>query len=219
MRTTSWLLVSTLAFFSQLGLAQSKTGEFVRYSLDGGSRSSSIIESGTMVFNMGAFVPSRGKSGAYQASLNYDLDILFAGRQTGSIGFYIPSEYFADDFMAKLRVAKLIDLGEFKVKYLGQRSVQTKTGFSFPACDHILVYDIKTNGSALAHEDFIANLTESLLRSPDAPVQREFMLAFDNAKIRFHVTKGIPAIGAVQMDIAATVSGFDAIAGFDYLQR
>jgi hypothetical protein len=220
MRKLSLIFASTLLVASNLGFANTRTGEFVKYALDSGDRTSSIIEGGNVAFKIGAFDPKNGANGAYHASLNYELDIVFVGKQKGQVAFKIPNEYFASDFIPKLKAAGQLDLGEFKVKYLGTEDVQTHTGFNFPACDHILIFDIKTTSKESFQTRLGASLAKAfLLQEGDAldAIATEG-ISLENTQLRIHLAKNIPAVGAVLVDVATTVSGFDAIAGFDYLK-
>ncbi len=195
--------------------ARDPQGEAVKYKLNRSRiRTSGVIRKGSFAIAVGSRRTEEGKTNLYQTKIDYDLDLLVGGKQKGVKTIDVPAKYFDPDFMEKLRKVGQSDEGDFKLKYIGKADVEIPLG-SFPACDKILVYDVKTNLTELSSflnlapgEIYDAQLAEAVPPTDNLDVS--------DVEVTLYITNRVLAIGAVQIDLTAKVSGFDIIAGLDY---
>jgi hypothetical protein len=203
-------LLSTTIALVALGSAGSlvagprdPSGESASYTLDHDSaRTSSEIESGTMTATVGAHTD--GTDGpAYDVDVNYDFDIVFVGKESGTKTVGVPDEYFTPEFAARLRATGHYESPKFKIDYLGQENATTLDGHTYPGCDRIKIYDIKDTAPVRA-------IAAAMLRVPQ-------LSSIENLVILGDIYQGVPVLGAVKLDVSGDYEGMHLIAGGDYV--
>lgn len=188
-----------------------KVGDRADYLLDKDSaRTSSMINRGTasaLVTNHLPRVP------AYLVALTYDLGITYFGDQNGTQDLEVPDAYFDPGFMEQLRSRGQMETATFSVRHLGFDDVTTMDGNSYPNCDVIEIYNIDTTSAA---NPAMVTMAHSLLQDAAIATTGNQKASVENLKIRARVHESVPVIGAAQLDIQGTTSGFNLKAGFDY---
>ena len=212
----SFLFAGFLSFFvTVIGFGRDPQGENAKYQLDRNRhRTSSLILRGKLELKVGVLDSSVGAKGAYKSQFSYDLTVLMGHKVHGVKNINIPSEFFAPEFMIHLREVKDLDLKSFKIRHLGFADAHTRFGQVYPACDKVLLYDLK----GLDTQDFKERLEQTI--GDVYEVQGEMgSAAFDleDATILAHVSSSLPALGAALIDASGIVSGAKMKVGFDYL--
>jgi len=212
----NFFLVGTLSFLVSLSAwARNPIGEIAKYKLDRAqSRTSGVVQRGVLNFKGGEF-KQKGDKSVYETTLNYDLRILIAGNKKGEKMVDVPSEFFSEDFITRLKEEGVIDQGTFKLKYLGVEDVKTIFGVEYRDCHKIQVYDVKS-----MHTEELASFTEVFEEMYKAeqgePLPSTAELKVKNIKAILRLSNEVQLLGAVKVDVSANVSGANMKAGFDY---
>ena len=81
-------------------------------------------------------------------------------------------------------------------------------GHSYPHCDKVLLYDLKTPKNEMETNIFETILLFAVPEEPREDIKKMKVLA--------HLYPGIPVLGAVQIDLSGDYQGMDVMAGGDY---
>lgn len=200
---------------SMNAFARDPQGETVKYKLNRSRiRTSAVIRKGNFAIAIGPRHTEETKKNLYQTKIDYELDLLIGGKKKGSKNIDVPAKYFDPDFMDQLRREGQSNEGDFKLKYMGKADVETSKG-NFPDCDKVMVYDVKMHLTDLAS---ILNASTDEIYAPQlADQDAQNSLDVSDVEVMLYITQRIPAIGAVQIDLSAKVSGFDIKAGLDFV--
>ena len=198
----------SLSMSAQLGFAveRNPVGERSEYLLDrNSSRTSSLIQEGAIATYITQSLPEHQDGPSYEARLDYDILVRFAGRQRGNYTIALPTAYFTPEFFAQLRVAGHYESSKFKMHHLGFADATTMDGRFYERCDKIRIYDIQD-----PEELPLALVAVQMLQSVvgDLPI--------DDLELVAHIKEGEPVLGAVKLDLTATYSGLPIKAGADY---
>ena len=103
---------------------------------------------------------------AYNVLFNYDLDVMFYGRQQGSGNIELAEEIFTPEFMERLRNQGEMMTDQFKIKHLGIENVSTRDGLSVSEADMVEIYDIQ-----LGQSGAFIGMVKSMLKAMATPVK------------------------------------------------
>lgn len=191
-----WSFVFTAPVF-----AEDPVGETAHYKVDNSrSRTSRLIRSGTFDVDVASY---KAEQRAYGLVMEYELNVVLRGRESGQESLDAPQEYFTPEFWQTLREEGSYESEQFKVQHLGYATVRNMDGETYENCDKVRIYDIEqmTEFSRLGHQ----------LARVDRNSRMEDM------EIVAHVKEGFPVLGAVKLDVKARYSGQNIKAGADYL--
>ena len=172
-----------------------------------GVRTTGAVNEGTFATT----VVQGARPGTFGVRIAYDVDIAIVGRRSGSRVIEAPAEFFAPDFVVKLRETKHFVSPGFKVEYLGREDVITADGKSYRGADLIRLYDIRVNDSVQASRQDEAESATVDSTGNDLSTT----LTFEIGAIRAAVMPGVPALGAVQIDLTGTLAGLELSIGAD----
>ena len=171
------------------GQTRNPAGETASYEVDTDrGRTSREIRDGEMHASVGDHHQNPTDGATYDVVIDYSFRTLTMGRQSGNTTVHIPDQYFSQSFIEDLRRNGEWHGPQFSLRYLGVSDVSTMNGHLYPACDGILIYDIRDAGSDV-----------------------------DDLEITAQVTPGVPVLGAVKLDVSGRYRGIPLKAGADYL--
>lgn len=219
MRTSLFAVALSLAISTISAYARDPLGQFAAYTLDRSrARTSALVSEGQIQVKILGFLPGPTRDeDAYQASIDYDLNILYVGQQKGSQALKIPSLYFGEELLTDLRAKKEITTPYFKLRYLGTEDVTTHTGEVYPETDVVLMYDLQTANDVFT--DLVRSLNFSASQLYPFGNHSKGNGAFpqiQDLQITMHLSKDLPVLGAAQLDLRGTVSNIRIKMGFDY---
>jgi hypothetical protein len=212
----SFFIAGTLSFLLSVSAwARNPIGEIANYKLDRArNRTSGVVQKGVLSFKGGEF-KQKGDKGVYETTFNYDLKILMAGHKKGEKIIDVSSDFFSEDFMARLKQEGVIDEGTFKLKYLGTEDVETIFGVKYKDCHKVFVYDVKS--IQLQELESFAEVFEEMYKVEQGePLPSTANLEVKNIKATLMISTEVPLLGAVKVDVSGNVSGANMKAGFDY---
>lgn len=217
MRLIPFLAGITCFMMSQLSFAN-PVGEHAAYKLDKNrARTSTLIKAGSFDASVTSHNPDGADGPAYNVLFNYDLDVMFYGRQQGSGNIELAEEIFTPEFMERLRNQGEMMTDQFKIKHLGIENVSTRDGLSVSEADIVEIYDIQ-----LGQSGAFIGMVKSMLKAMATPlIQNDFdkgLEDFQNIKIKGALKLGaVPVLGVVKADLSGTYTGIFIKAGFDYV--
>lgn len=202
-------VVLSVGFTPNKALPRDPLGEAAQYQLDrNGARTTSMIQSGTASTTVSEFQPNNTNGPSYRIDLEYDLSVQFYGRQKGLEKLLFPQEFFDEAFMEQLRGTGYYESPNFKLRHQGMGDARTLDGGVYPNCDKILMYDVVFPDS----KGFEALIYAAAGIDPNSDSKP----GIENLKINAYLFHGIPALGAVKLDISGVVQGMNIKIGFDY---
>lgn len=212
-------LLAGITFFmmSQLSFA-GPVGESAAYKLDKNrARTSTLIKAGSFDASVTSYNPDAADGPAYNVLFNYDLDVMFYGRQQGTGNMELAEEIFTPAFMERLRADGELVTDQFKIKHLGIENVSTRDGLSVSEADIVEIYDIR-----LDQPGAFIGMVKSMIKAMATPVtlhqQDKGLEDFQNIKIKGALKLGaVPVLGVVKADLSGTYTGIFIKAGFDFV--
>ena len=191
-RTTafSFLLLMTIAMPGESrGQSRNPAGETANYEVDTDrDRTSREIRNGEMHASVGDQRQDPTDGSTYDVVIDYSFQTLTMGRQSGSTTVHVPEQYFSLAFIEDLRRNGEWHGPQFSLRHLGVSDVSTMDGHFYPACDGILIYDIRDAGDDV-----------------------------EDLEITTQVSPGVPVLGAVKLDVSGRYRRIPLKAGADYL--
>lgn len=186
-------------------------GERANYMLDkNASRTSGMVVSGKASGYVDEFLPNHPDGPSYSVKLDYEFVVSLMGTYKGSMKMVFADEFFSPAFMQELRKTGYYESPEFKIKYEGRADARNLDGGFYPQCDKIFIYDIKISPAfrlKVAHAPIGKSIKGRKKRAGPT---------IENLQIHAHIFEGVPAIGAVKLDLSGKVQGVATKAGFDY---
>lgn len=199
------LVLSTAILAASFFAHANPIGETANYILDSGDRTSWMIKEGAGKAFVTEFRNDPKIGPAYVVNIEYDLKVKFKGRQQGTIGLLVPATMFEDQFYVDLADTHPVDMGAFKVDYIGTSIAHDNNNTAYNQCQHIRLFDIDPNYQPVSASPSVSILWH-ITSGP----------AFENLVLNIKKHDTVPVIGAVEFDLAGKVFGFDIKAGFDY---
>jgi len=185
------------------GQTRDPLGEEAFYDLDK-SRSHNMIRSGKVDSIIATYNPHAEGGPAYEYHLNYEFVVKLLGKQKGTEIFEIPAEYFSPQFMEELRETGYYESPQFKLEYLYVESTTTMNGLYYEDCDRVRFYDFKESETSMDFASVLVGNDRSWGRG-----------SIEDLEIKAHIYYGVPAIGAVKLDITGKSNGRGIFAGAD----
>lgn len=208
MRRSLILLPGLLLLSLCTNLFADLIGERANYKLDSSSdRSSWLIKRGEAKAAVTEYRVDEKFGPGYVITINYDLDIRFYGKQTGTIALLVPELVFGDQFYPDLIATHPIKMGGFDIDYEGMSSATDSASNSYDQCFMTRIFNIDpkyypkdmTSGAVLVlwqkHQGLLSDIEE--------------------LEIKLKVHPSVPVLGAVQIDISGMSTGIDFSAGLD----
>ncbi|MCX6118596.1 MAG: hypothetical protein NT027_13720 [Proteobacteria bacterium] len=190
-------------------------GEKADFQLDRDkARTTSLITKGSVNSVVDKYFPDHERGPSYNVRISYDLTVRFSGRKQGVINMLFPDEYFTPLFMEDLRKNGSYVSPDYHIKWEGRANVKTLDGGVYPQTDIIYITDIVLPSR---FEEELAQIVWDA-NGPENVFESDRYRAIEDIKMRAYIFPGIPALGAVKVDIAGKTSGVNAKAGFDYLR-
>lgn len=201
------VFLSFLITFPLLGAGP--LGQIARYQVDhDSSRTSSMIQDGTVVAAVTEYNEKAQGGPAYQVTVDYDFHILLAGDQHGTQNTWLDAQYFTQAFLDKLRKDGQYSGPNFKATHQGYEDATNLDGHFYPHCDKVLLYDLKQRGQQSPFAFFEEILELAAPSEERGDIQNLHALA--------HIYPGIPVLGAVKLDLSGVYNGLPVKAGGDY---
>jgi hypothetical protein len=200
-------ILSFMLLFGVSSMLFSETnpvGEEASYKLNDG-RSSWIIQAGNAFATVKEYLDQSAFGPGYVVEINYDMDILFKGKQRGKLGLLVPASVFATSFFLDLANARKMAFGSFDVDFVGIGDARDADNHNYARCTKSRIYNIKPNykpGSSI-------KILWHRMENPDVQIE--------NLEIKLAMHMSVPVLKAVQLDVAGTAQGFSFTAGFDYM--
>lgn len=190
-------------------------GESAKYLIDtDDARTDSMVEGGQFLTSIGGQAGGP-KVETYQVTVDFDLRLRFMGRKTGKKDAKMAADFFSGAWIKDLRQNGHYESKQFKAEHLGYEDVELKDGHSYAHCDHVRLYDIDENLPSIL--DPLATVGAQLL-APTLDGQGLTAPKVEDMEMIVDLHEGIPAIGAVRLDVSGKVSGMAVKAGADYVQ-
>lgn len=211
MKTPKNFLSLLLAVPFVTSVAHANIGERANYFLDKSSnRTHSMIRSGVVKTKVTGFDRSNN---VYKIKADYKLNVMFRGTQRGTRTLDVPPEYMNRELLERLRREKKIVMPKYKLRHLGYKSVRNKDGNRYENCDVIEFHDIDTSGMEMKG---LRPFVQILIDAAKAQFNLEKKEQIKNLRIKAHVHRSIPVLGAAKVDMSGIAQGFSFKAGFDY---
>lgn len=208
------MLASLLVGFTPMkSVDRNPVGETASYNLDKDkNRTSGMIKQGAGVALIDSHAPNHESGPSYNTTLSYKLSISLYGESEGAIKLPLPESYFTAEFLPNLRRSGTFQTPDFKLKHLGIEDATTMDGRKYLKCDKIFFYDVK-----VTEADKMGILPLLIAAAGFSPDDKSITSNdIKDLKVQAYVYPGIPAYGAVKLDISGTVKGVSAKAGLDY---
>jgi hypothetical protein len=203
-------LSSTVFASTGTGPDRDPIGEFADYKVDrNSSRTTSMIQSGTMKAEVTNFIPDHADGPSYEARIDYTFKIQMMGTRTGTEIVTVPEVYFTPEFMQDLRTNGSYVSDSFKVQHQGYADVRTMDGGVYPHCDKIRIYDVQSEIAATVP---MINVARQLL----GPTGQQPDGDFEDMEIIAHIKEGLPVLGAAKIDVSGLYQNMRVKAGADY---
>ncbi len=157
---------------------------------------------------MVSYQPDAPIGPAYQVNIDYNMNIRLHGPESGTISILIPEGMFGEQFFQDLANNHPVDLGDFKVDFLGMVTATDSQGQEY-------------NPVLLPVSPFTAVNTGSLVGDSDHQIMvishegTGILADIENLEIKIAVNFSVPVLGGVQIDISGKASGINIGAGFD----
>ena len=191
----------------------SPVGETANFQIDTtGSRTNSAVESGSVTTTVvqDNNLQVAGGPSSYQIKMDLEVDLGILGKKSGSKNLHLPSDYFQDDWIAKLRTTGHYESTQFKADHLGYEDAETLDSHSYKHCDKVKIYDI--DQSALSPFAAVASMLLQSDFTDSVPPIKDLVLFVD-------LHDGVPALRAVRIDLSGSASGMEIKVGLDYVTR
>lgn len=196
-------LTSLLSFATP----SSPTGETASYTLNGdSSRTSWMIKEGEGTATVKEMRNDPKVGPAYVVDIDYYFDVMFKGEKRGTISLLVPAAMFGDEFYDNLKVTHPVDVGSFKVDYMGMSRARDNENNAYDQCMMIKIFDVNTKFRSNVEEPRVTVLSHVTT-----------MGEIDNIVLNMKTHDSVPVLGAVQIDMSGTASGINVKAGFDFM--
>lgn len=202
--------ISALLVTTSMSAFGNPVGEKANYVLDKNSaRTSGIVASGTSASEVMNFQPNHAYGPSYGVDLSFDVVIKLHGPEKGTTSWILPEEFFTPKFMENLRTTGYYETPDYKIKHEGRGDTRTIDGTNYVGCDKIFIYDVK-----LPEDSGLRRIVAAAagIDPNDLDVEN----AIQDLELRAHVYPGIPALGAVKIDLAVKAQKVNLKFGFDY---
>ncbi|HXW53339.1 MAG TPA: hypothetical protein VEL47_04445, partial [Myxococcota bacterium] len=136
-----------LALFFGLASHADIVGEEASYVLTANTgRNSWVIKSGNGKATVASYQTDAPLGPSYLVNLDYTMNIRLHGPETGTISILIPESMFGEQFFQNLVTTHPVDLGDFKVDFLGMVTAVDNEGNQYEQSYSTRIYDINTGG-------------------------------------------------------------------------
>jgi hypothetical protein len=161
-------LAASMTFLATTAMAgdRNPVGEKANYELDrNSSRTSSLIQSGSLSAEVTQHLPDADGGAAYEAKIDYQFRITLVGNRSGTEYVNAPEEYFTEQFLIDLRANGHYESPQFKIDHEGYANARTLDGRTYENCDKVKIYDIDQG-----YQSTFVDLARALVISTLGPV-------------------------------------------------
>lgn len=210
-----WGVSMKKVFFSVVALCISLAsiadpiGEVASYILnDSNDRTSWLIRDGEGQSSVVELREDPKLGPVYLVNIEYSFDVLFAGNHNGVIGLLVPVTMFEEQFYEDLKTTHPVNMGSFKVDYLGMARGRDNENNTYDQCMKIRLFDVDQNYRPIRTEPRVHIISHESTGS---------LNDVENLVLNFKKHATIPVLGAVEIDISGKARGIDFRVGLDFV--
>lgn len=144
-------------------------------------------------------------NGGTVVKLDYELDVLLKGKQTGDMGVCVPNAIFGSSFYTDLKIGPK-QFGAFDLEHMGMGSATDTNGKTYPGCD--VVRAMNTD-----HQFVPSNSNQAQVLWINHTGKIKYVT---DLEITFKAAKNVKVLGAVEIDVnGISDSGISFDVGLD----
>lgn len=143
----------------------------------------------------------------YVIKIDYDMDVRFKGKRSGTINLLVPQEVFVAGFLADLESSHPKRFGGFDLDFHGRENAKDANDRNYNSCTKTRIFNVNPN-----YRPINRGAREIIVLSHESQG-----FEIKDLEINMKIHNSLPVLGAVQLDVSGMAAGISFRAGFDYL--